>query len=383
MRLWRWVSLILAAVLAITCAPLVVAKPVPAVDGRQVVQNGLDTYVSHDLAISSWIRVRDERGEWTGTSGVRDRVTGAPAIADGYFRIASTTKTMVATVVHQLVAERTVDLDAPVSRHLPGLLAAGDKITVRHLLGHTSGLADYSAELPLQGKEFVEHVRFRTYSPGELLAIAKRLGQRFEPGSKWEYSNTNYIVLGLLIEKVTGHSWRSELQHRVLGPAGMRHTVLPGTAITVPEPHNHGYLRYQDGGTERDADITEMSPSWGWAAGEALSTTADVNAFFAALLDGKLLPPAQLRQMLTPVDVPGNDRDHYGLGVEQVATRCGTTVYGHAGNVHGYVSFNGRSADGARQFSLVTTAHRPDPATAPEFHAIKQSIIDAIFCGSP
>jgi D-alanyl-D-alanine carboxypeptidase len=333
-----------AAAGAVPVAAGAVANPASANPApRPDLQRALDAVVAAG-ATGALAETRDPLGRWAGVSGVAELDSGRPVPVNGRFRIGSVTKTFVSTVILQLVAERRLSLDDPVERRLPGLVPGGDKITVRQLLNHTSGLFNYTEAMPLDGEEFLK-IRFRYYSPRQLVAIATAHEPYFPPGTGWHYSNTNYILAGLTIERVTGRPYGAEIQRRILRPLGLRHTSVPGTSTAVPGPHSHGYLQIGS----RTVDVTRLKPSWAWAAGEMISTNVDLNRFFAALLGGRLLHPAELAAMKATVPVePGFG---YGLGLYSLDLSCGRTIWGHDGGIHGYVTASMHTADGRRQLT--------------------------------
>jgi len=303
---------------------------------REVVQRAIDT-VARNGAVGAQVRVTDGRRSFTARAGVAEWGGDRPVPTDGRFRVGSVTKVFVSTVVLQLVGEGKVDLDAPVSRYLPGLLPDGDRITVRMLLQHTSGLYNYTSGLPLDPAGF-ETIRYRHREPRELVAIATAKPLDFEPGTKWSYSNTNYVVAGMLVEKITGRPYADAVRQRVIQPLRLRDTSVPGDRVDVPGPHAHGYYRVGD----RVVDVTRINPSVAWAAGEIISTTADLDRFVAAVARGELLEPAQFAEMTELTDVsPG-----YGLGLEQQDLPCGATVIGHGGGIPAYSTVMLSSKDG-------------------------------------
>ncbi|MDH6142821.1 D-alanyl-D-alanine carboxypeptidase [Kitasatospora sp. GP30] len=294
------------------------------------------------------------------TAGVGDLATGARVPRDGQVRIGSTTKAFTATVMLQLVGEGKVGLDQPVDTYLPGLLRGdgidGRRITVRQLLQHTSGLPEYLTAI---GNILADPHRF--YEPRDLLDLALTRKADFAPGTKWEYSNTNYIVAGLLIEKVTGRPLGEEITTRIIDRLGLRHTYVPAPGeLTLRGPHPEGYQREASDGPWRD--VTELDPSVAWAAGELVSTNSDINHFFTALLSGKLLAPAELAQMRTTVPAdklgPGT---RYGLGLMSQPLSCGGVFWGHGGDIPGYHTRGGVTDDGQAVSVTVTTI--PDAAT--------------------
>ncbi|MFD7102391.1 serine hydrolase domain-containing protein [Streptomyces celluloflavus] len=334
------------------------------------VQQGLNALVHADGMPAALASVQDRGGHTrTYTAGVGDLATGSKVPTDGQVRIGSNTKVFTAVVMLQLVGERKIRLDAPVDTYLPGLVRGdgidGRRITVRHLLQQTSGLPNYT-EYDLQ---------LRHYEPRELLGIALRHKAHFDPGKKWEYSNTNYVLAGLIIQKVTGRPVAKEIDQRIIKPVGLRHTYFPAPGdTTIREPHPKGYDR--DSADAPPRDITEMDPSWAWAAGQMISTNSDLNRFFTALLGGRLLPPAQLAQMRTtvPADYFG-DGARYGLGLVSKPLSCGGVYWGHGGSFPGYETRGGVTAKGRAANIAVTI--QPTDKTAMER---VEKVVDTALC---
>ncbi|WP_104431286.1 serine hydrolase domain-containing protein [Kineococcus xinjiangensis] len=296
-----------------------------------------------------------------------------PVPHEARFRIGSITKVFVATVVLQLAAEGRLSLDEPVSRHLPGLLPDGDRITARMLLQHTSGLVSYTDHVPidppaLSSVEEFERLRHLHHAPEDLVALATSRPLEFEPGTRFEYSNTGYVVLGMLVEAVTGKPYGRVLEERVIAPLGLRATSVPGGRESLPSPHAHGYERIAG----QVVDVTELDPSIAWAAGEVVSTTADLDRFLAALLGGELLPAEQLRQMRrsTPVSPA------YGLGLQRDTLGCGAVVEGHSGSIPGFASLALSAPHTRTRLELSLT-------TAPDAGAFRgqQELLEEVFCG--
>jgi D-alanyl-D-alanine carboxypeptidase len=262
------------------------------------------------------------------------------------FRVASVTKTFVATRVLQLAAEGRLSLDDSVGRWLPGLVPRGNSITLRQLLNHTSGLLNYVHDKGW-ANAMVANPR-RRWTPRELVAIGTSNPPLFTAGKGWLYSNTNYILLGLVVEAATGKTLARDLQDRLFRPLGLRSTSFPpGTAITGR--FAHGYvgsgLRWPIFPVRAGilVDISSrMSPSWLWAAGQMVSNAADVTRFFAVLMQGRLLPAALLVQMTTPVASYS-----YGLGVVIERTPCGVAV-GQKAEFPGYRTIVWATGNGSR-----------------------------------
>ncbi|SFR11206.1 D-alanyl-D-alanine carboxypeptidase [Lentzea waywayandensis] len=334
----RLVAVLTAATLLATAG---VASAAPA--RQSAVQEIIDELTTSGGALGIQARIN---GRDTVRSGVAELGSRKPVPHNGTFRIGSVTKPFVSTVVLQLAGEGKLDLDAPVSRHLPGLV--DDRITVRQLLQHTSGLYNYTDALPLDPAGFPS-VRFKTWTPQELLSLSTSKPLDFEPGTQWSYSNTNYVVAGLLVEKVTGRPFQQAVEQRILKPLRLKDTVLPRNSVEVSGPHAHGYYPDASG---KPVDVTRLNPSWGWAAGEMISTTRDLDTFLTALLAGKLLKPVQQKE-LTKTSTVSPD---YGLGVSITSLPCGTTIYGHDGQIHGYGAMMVGTPTGKRLELSVTEA---------------------------
>ncbi len=366
------------ALVGATAALVVLAMPTaapatPRKPDRAELQSRLEGIVAAG-AVGALAEVRDEHGVWRGTSGVAKLGTTRTVPVDGRFRAGSITKTFVATVVLQLVGEGRLRLDDPLAAWLPGAVPDGRRITLRQLLGHTSGLYDYLRTLPLPpAPEFVAN-RWQTRRPDELVARAVANPATFEPpGSAFAYSNTNYLLLGEIIEKVTGHPYGVEVDRRIIRPLRLTGTSVPGSSPWILGPHPHGYVpELRDGGTHL-VDLTAMNPSVMGASGEMISTTGDLNRFFAALLGGRLLPARLLAAMRTP----GVDGARYGLGLAWWRdTSCGIRVYGNDGDALAYQSWSYTTQDRRRQATLALTPDfRGDPDAAVD------AFMDDAFCG--
>ncbi|MEU7039570.1 serine hydrolase domain-containing protein [Streptomyces varsoviensis] len=367
-----------AAMSAAAALPVVLALagPLPASAAQlrtaDPVRRGLDRLVREDRypAALAAVTGRDGRTR-NAAAGVADLRTGAKAPVDGQIRAASVTKSFTATVVLQLVGEGEVALDAPVDAYLPGLLRGdgidGRRITVRQLLQHTSGLPDYTPYLD----DLVAN-RHRYYEPRTLLDVALRHKAGFEPGTGWRYCNTDYVVAGLLIERVTGRPVGEEITRRVIDRVGLRHTYFPAQGEqTLRDTHPHGYVA-----TKPDApllDVTEMDPSAAWAGGALISTPSELNRFFRALLDGELLHPGQLAQMRTTVAIPADagypPGTRFGLGLASYRLSCGGLMWGHDGDFLGYATYPFATDDG-RAATIAVTAD-PGPTEHGRQHALR------------
>ncbi|MFD2767532.1 serine hydrolase domain-containing protein [Micromonospora eburnea] len=324
-------------------------------EARPDLRSALDAVVAAG-AVWAIAEVRTNSSVWRGASGTAELGGTRPAPVGGRYRAGSVTKTFVATVVLQLVGEGRLGLDDSLQHWLPGLAPDDAAITVRNLLQHTSGLYDYTAALLPDNDSFLR-IRFTTFTPSQLVAVAAAHPAAFPPGTGQAYSNTDYILLGMLIERVTGRPYRDEIRLRLLDPLGLRHTQLPGTFPLVTGPHANLYIPVKRQGRTVPVDVTMMNPSMAGAAGEIISTTAELNRFYRALIGGRLLRPSELRDMRNPRGTG------FGLGLE-VAELDGTTVVGHGGGGPGFLGLSFTSLNGTHQITLTTAPWGGDPTPA-------------------
>ncbi|MEV6392674.1 serine hydrolase domain-containing protein [Nocardia xishanensis] len=297
-------------------------------------QSDLDRVVVVSGVPGAQLVISGDFGEIQLNSGSGDLGTGAPFPDDAQVRIASNTKAFVAAVALQLVAEQRVDLDSPIDRYLPGVVTGpggdGQLITVRNLLQHTTGIPDYLDQVDLDSVAGMQ-----SYRPAsELIRAALDRPAEFQPGTRWGYSNTNYLIIGSMIERVTGLPVGVEVTRRIILPLGLRNTYWPLYPLeqVVRGPHPRNYLV---NGNQR-VDVTDIDPNWGLADGAMVATERDLNRFFMALVSGRVVPPAQLEQMRTtiPSGVPLIDQE-IGLGLFRRVNRCGMETWGHGGTVTG------------------------------------------------
>ncbi|MEV6489493.1 serine hydrolase domain-containing protein [Actinoplanes sp. NPDC051633] len=319
---------------------------------RQVLAAGAPGYVA---------RIDDGHRVATTVAGVADIATRRPITARDQFEVGSNTKTFMATLALQLVDRGRLELSAPVSRYLPGVVPNGRNITVRMLLNHTSGLFSYTAdpEFFRTMEQDPQHVS----TERELLDVAFRHEPNFAPGTSWSYSNTNYTLIGMILQKLTGRTLPDLVEHRIARPLGLRHTYFADPRATNTGPgYAHGYAVKFSGERPVHTDTSSWPiGGWGGAAGAVISTQDDLSRFFAAVLKGKLFSDRQLRQMKTTVDSPESFgiAGAYGLGLIRIESPCGT-VWGHGGDTMGHHSTAVASADGRRTAVSDTTAEPGD-----------------------
>ncbi|MEV5729095.1 serine hydrolase domain-containing protein [Streptomyces pharetrae] len=367
-------ALLAAAVASTALAPgtATAARPASAgfADGR-LTSRQLQREAARVLAeggfVGITVRVRDGARAVHARAGEAELHTGRPVPRGAPFRIGSVTKTFVATVVLQLVAERRLSLDDTVERWLPGVVSGngndGSVITVRNLLQHTSGLHNYGPEDDTgnTAADF-ERTRFDHWDPEQLIAGAVRHQPDFppapadDPKPDWNYSNPGYVLAGMIIERVTGRPWAEEVRDRIIRPLGLTGTYAPGDDPYLKPPHAHTYHLFPGSVTWTDTTARNVSR---FDAGAALvGTEHDVDRFFTALLGGRLLPPAQFAEMRRTVSVGENFEVgfpglKYGLGLMQQPLTCGGDTWGHGGDLEGFTVRTGFSADGRRSVVVV------------------------------
>jgi D-alanyl-D-alanine carboxypeptidase len=342
-------------------------------------QKALDQVVAAGTP-GALLLVRDGNKTTRIASGLANVAGKVPARPDDRFRIGSITKTFVATVVLQLVGEGKLSLDDTVDDVLPGKLRGGAAITVRQLLQQTSGLHDYLSDPKVIAPYLRGNLGY-VWTPQKLLALANAHSANFAPGTKWEYSNTNYLVLGLIVEAVTGNPLAAELRRRVFEPAGLRSTTFDSKP-TIAGRHMHGYVL----DNKKLSDASVISPTPAWAAGAITGTAEDVARFFRALLQGRLLKADLLAEMqkTRPMDSPG---DAYGLGLWRTpAMRLSATpfpcgpAWGHNGNYVGYQTNAFNSRDGKRQFVLFV--NRDEEALTLPLVKAMYAVASKAYCGA-
>ncbi|MFE8949099.1 serine hydrolase domain-containing protein [Streptomyces sp. NPDC007856] len=349
-------ALLLAGALA---APAVAATGGRPEGGHTATRKAVEALVAAGVP-GVTATAEDSHGTWSTTAGVGDLGTGRPRSTADRYRVGSITKTFVATVLLQLEAEGRLSLDDTVEKWLPGVVHGhghdGRHITVRQLLNHTSGIYNYTEDAGFDRAYFTEdgfrRHRYDTLAPRELVAVAMRHRPDFAPGTFWHYSNTNYVVAGMVIEKVTGHAYATEITRRIIGPLHLRATSLPGTTVTVPHPSSRSYSKFTDP-KGPVYDVTALNPSLASAAGEMISNSADLDRFYGALLGGKILPSHQLKEMKTTVEIKDSSYPgRYGLGLMETPLSCGVQVWGHDGGIHGSVSMAITTEDGRHSLAL-------------------------------
>jgi CubicO group peptidase (beta-lactamase class C family) len=346
------------------------------------------------------VLLRTPQGDFAFGYGATELGGTTPPRGDTHFRIASNTKTMTAAVIVLLAQEGKLRFDDPVSKYVSGV-PNGDDITIGELLKMRSGLPSYTEAPELT--ESLDHDPTRAWTPEEMLAIAFKGPSLFAPGTEFNYCNTNYALLGLIIEKLEGAPLARVLQDRLFGPLGMKHTLLPAsTSNTILEPYAHGYLYGSSSyaladapypaeliaaakaGTLKPNDDTDQNPSYATAAGGAISTADDLAIWMRALVGGKVLGADTQRQWLTspePEDPSKPLGQKYGYGIAQM-TFGPNSVYFHGGEMPGYNSFMGY--DPVNDVTLVIwTSLTVSLDGLPTANTLMLKMLDRIYTVSP
>ena len=368
---------------------------------RAALQASVEKVAREMLVPGAVVLLRTPQGELTITYGTTELGRSSPPRADTHFRIASNTKTMTAAVIVQLAQEGKLSLGDPVSKHVPGV-PNGDNITIAELLDMRSGLYNYTDAPEISAS--IDRDPTRVWTPEQLLAIAFARPPNFPPGTAYEYCNTNYALLGLIIERVDGKPLAQSMHDRLFEPLGLRSTALPASTVnTIPEPYSHGYLYGSSSvalvgtppytpdlkaaaraGTLRPRDYTDVNHSFVAAAGGVVSTASDLAVWIQALVGGRVLDAAYQRRWLDslrPVDPSKPDGQRYGYGINQL--RWGpNSIYFHGGETAGYNSFIGY--DFTNKVTLVVwTNLTVSLDEVPTANLLMLKVLDQIYAVSP
>ncbi|WP_054026031.1 serine hydrolase domain-containing protein [Bacillus sp. FJAT-28004] len=294
--------------------------------------------------------------KWTYASGKASLEDSIPMESHFSFRVGSVAKTFVAVVVLQLVEENKISLDDSVEKWLPGVVQGngydGNKILIRHLLNHRSGIASYT-DNDLRDIVIPQNP-FRYYATQELVDMGLAKKPIFEPGTDFHYSNTNTVLVGLIIEKITGETYAEQIKSRIIEPLHLTGTSLRGSNPLIPGEHARGYNLDR---SLKLYDLTDMNPSWANAAGDMVSTAKDLTTFMSALLGGELLDDEMMKQMLTAHDSPFGG---YGLGIIKKKLSDGGHYWAAGGGIHGYSTLAGGPLGGKHIMVLNTNAVGPE-----------------------
>lgn len=315
-----------------------------------------------DAVTSAIYRVQNGDNVQYLSAGTGNIETGEAAAVDAHFRIGSISKTFTAVTVLQLHAQGLLDIEQSVQSYLPGVLPdTYAPITIRDLLQHTSGLPDYELALGFGDPEAIVRDRYYEWEPREIVARMVQQPLAFVPGERMVYNNTGYLLLGMVIEAVTGEPYKEAIRKGILEPLELANTFIPGSDPALPTPFNHGYIALNRYGVRTLVDISHWSPSYAGSAGDMISTLDDLHMFFQSLMDGQLLPQSLLDDMLTPPTglelIPGGSM---GLGIAVVDLPGTSRLYAHNGWVPGYHTVAWTNRDGS--LSVIGSATVTFPA---------------------
>jgi D-alanyl-D-alanine carboxypeptidase len=356
----------------------------------ELLQEGVDKIRASGI-VAVHAEVLDGDRRILARSGVAQLGGEQPIDLDSYFRMGSNTKTFVAVVALQLAAEGALSLDDTVEQWLPGVVSGngndGSLITIRQLLQHRSGLYNYTGqgepglEALRSADEYMQH-RLDHMEPEELVALAMEHKPNFDPETQWAYSNTNYVLAGMIIERATGNHWSEEVEARILDPLGLTRTFEPGDETDLPAPHAVAYQQYEVGGPL--IDVTIANQTFADAAGSLVTTTADLAKFWRALSEGSLLEPEQMAELHDTVPAPALDAIApgigYGLGIAWIPTTCGGGYWSHPGDTLGYSTRNAASDDGSRVVVMSLSTSTNDVEASYTTIVDTFEIIDRLMC---
>ncbi|WOT36120.1 serine hydrolase domain-containing protein [Streptomyces coeruleorubidus] len=329
-------------------------------------------------ATAALVRVGGDEGVWRGSSGVHDLRTGRPADPGARFRAGSVTKVFTAAVALQLAAEGRLDLDRSARSYLPELIPASyGGVTVRQLLNHTHGIP--APDFPATTVEEAYADRFRVHDPRDMVRSATSKKREFAPGERQHYLNIGYTLTGLLIERVSGDSYERQVARRILHPLGLGDTYLPGKNPRIIGRHNHGYQTMRlDDGTTGLRDVSVWGSTDGWAAGDIVSTTADLERFTDALFQGRVVRGPLLEEMFTLPEVTDfrtGKPAAYSIGLS-MKVLGGREVWGKTGGRWGYNAAIASTRDGAR--TLVYSVNSTD-AKGQDMNKVAEHIMVAVY----
>jgi len=351
-------------------APSALAVTAPT---RADVERAFDRVVAAGVPGAAGV-IRGPRGIERYSAGEADVRRGVAISSRDHTRAGSVNKAFTSAVILQLVASGRFGLDDAVESLLPGALPDGGQITVRQLLNMTSGLADYCSVPASPGGPDPCNPspaeRTRAWAPQELIDIGVSAPRTFAPGQGWAYTNTGYLLLGMIIERVTGDSLAAEYRQRIFRPLGLKDTRYAPETVAMPKPFSHGYDVLAAGSWPDD--VTRISPTIAGAAGAAVSTPDDMEKFIRAYLSGRLVParlvsemklatPGSLNGAAPSMPLEGGGVATYGLGLEHYtwSHSCGT--FGHSGSIPGYHPYTFTTADGSRGAAMFLNADALEP----------------------
>ena len=364
---------VVAVVTAVVAALFASSAQAVTAPTRADVQRAFDAVVATGVPGATGV-IRGPHGIERYSAGEADVRRGEAISSRDHTRAGSITKAFTSAVILQLVAGGRFGLDDSVESLLPGVLPDGDQITVRQLLNMSSGLADYCSVPASPGGPDPCNPspaeRSRRWAPQELIDIGVSAPRTFAPGQGWAYTNTGYLLLGMIIERVTGNSLAAEYRQRIFRPLGLKDTQYAPETVAMPKPFSHGYDVLAAGSWPDD--ITAISPTIAGAAGGLVSTPDDIEKFMRAYLSGRLVParlvpeikiatPGSLNGTAPSVPLEGGGVATYGLGLEHYTWSHGCGTFGHSGSIPGYHPYSFTTADGSRGAAMFLNADVLEP----------------------
>jgi D-alanyl-D-alanine carboxypeptidase len=353
----------LASLFLVTAPALAVDVPTRA-DVQRALERVVDGGAPGVTAV-----IRGPGGRERYAAGSANLRSGKPISPRDHGRVGSVTKSFTATLVLQLAAEGKLGLEDSVQKWLPGVVPNGDRITVRQLLDHSSGIADYCSVPDITLCDPFAARRARRWTPEELVAIGVGAPPTFPPGQGWSYTNTDYVLLGMIVEQATGHTLGAEYERRIFRPLGLDQTSFP-TSTSMPRPFSRGYDVLAGGSWP--PDVTRFSPTVAGSAGAIVSTPGDLQIFMRALLRGRLVSRSLLGEMKRPTPgslngayaLEGGGVGTYGLGLIHYTWSKACGVWGHTGAFPGYRTIAVSNRNGRRGAAMYITSEGLAPPGA-------------------
>jgi D-alanyl-D-alanine carboxypeptidase len=379
-----------------SASPPTGSSPVKTIDPAAL-QAAVDATARELRIPGAVVEVRTPQGNFTAAVGTTQRGAEVPPDGDTHFRIASITKTMTSAVIVLLAQEGKLQFSDPISKYVPNV-PNGENITIAELLKMRSGLYGFTDDPEFAATLDADPTK--VWTPQEVLAIGFRHPPLFPPGTAYDYSNTNYVLLGLVAEKVDGKPLAQVFQDRLYCPLGLTQTLFPASSDTsIPDPYSHGYMyggsayamvdmpyppdvqAAAEAGTLQPIDYTNQNPSYAMAAGGAISTANDLATWIRALVDGQVFNADLQRQWLDspqPADPAEPAEPQYGYGIERQSIAPDVTLYYHFGELPGFNSFSGY--DPGNKVTLVLWSNLTlSPDSRSTANALLLTVVDQIY----
>lgn len=376
-------AVVTLAVVGAACAACSSSSSPPASEAQQLTSELHQLVAMPGGPLGAIALVQTKAGARVMTAGVADRATGQRVTDSDLMRLASVSKAYNGAVALSLVQQGKLALTDTIGQRLPGQFPAWNAITVAQLLHHTSGLPDYTKSQAFLSQLSADPTA--TITPQQIVGLVANQPPLFAPGSRYDYSDTDNIVVGLIVEAVTGQSYESALAAEVYTPLSLTDTSLPSTTA-MGQPTLRGYA-LEKGQPPEDV-TTALSPSGAWASGGMVSTPAELNTFMRAYVAGRLFGPTVQKEQRQFVPgssgPPGPGTNSAGLAIYRYQTKCGT-VFGHTGNFPGYTMFAAATSDGSRSVVVAVNtqlnANKPVSAAYTALRNLESTAVCAALAG--